>query len=140
MFLPGTKKLELRDRYAYKLIAPSIICLFVILIVPLIFSLYLSTYDWHLIGNTKKFVGLNNFFEVLRNKEVLHSLRLTFVFVLVSVALEFTLGIAIALLLNRPFKGYSIARVIMLLPMMISPAIVALMWRLILHSEKGILN
>ena len=140
MNLLEKNKLGPKDRYAYKLIAPSIIYLFFILIVPLMFSLFLSSYDWSLIGNLRKFVGLNNYLKILSDKEVIHSLIITLVFVFVSVSVEFILGLGIALLLNQPFKGEKIIRVILLLPMMISPTIVALGWRLILNSEKGVLN
>lgn len=140
MNLLGKNKLESKDKYAYKLIIPSMVCLFVTLLVPLIFSLFLSTYDWDLMGDFREFVGMNNFINTLSNPEVIHSLKITFIFVFVSVSVELILGTAIALLLNRSFKGYKAVRVIMLLPMMISPTILALSWRLILHSEKGVLN
>jgi len=140
MNLLGKNKLGSKDKYAYKLIIPSIIYLFVILIVPLMFTLFLSTYNWNLIGDSREFVGIKNFLNILSDKEVIHSFKLTFIFVFVSVSVEFILGTAIALLLNRPFKGYNIVRVIMLIPMMISSTIVSLAWRLILHSERGVLN
>ena len=133
--------LEKKDKYAYKLIAPGVIILFLVLIVPLLFSLYISFYKWSLIGNeAKHFIGLKNFIKVLTNSEVLHSLKVTGIYVGFSVVLQFILGLGIALVLNRPFKGYKIVRVISLVPMMISPTIVALIWRLILHPQKGVLN
>jgi len=140
MNLLGKNKLGSKDKYAYKLIIPSMICLFVILIVPLMFTLFLSVYKWNLIGDSREFVGIKNFLDILSDKEVIHSLKITFIFVFVSVSVEFILGIAIALLLNRPFRGCNIVRVIMLLPMMISPTVVSLAWRLILNSERGVLN
>lgn len=130
-----------KDRYAYGLIIPSLIVLFVVLFVPLLFSFYVSWFKWSLVGDVDKhFVGISNFVKLLTDAEVINSLRVTFIFVSVSIALEFALGIPIALLLNRPFKGCNLVRVIIFIPMMLSPTVVALMWRLILHAERGILN
>lgn len=130
-----------REGYAYRLIAPSILVLFTVLITPLLFSLYMSFHKWQLIGDVSRdFNGIRNYIKVLGNPEVIHSLKVTAIFVVVGVGLEFILGMAIALMLNRPFIGYNVVRVIMMLPMMISPAIVALGWRLILDPTKGVVN
>jgi multiple sugar transport system permease protein len=130
-----------RESYAYRLIAPSILVLLAVLVVPLLFSLYMSFHKWNLIGDVSRdFYGIRNYIRVLRNPEVIHSLKVTAIFVIAGVGLEFALGMAIALMLNRPFYGYNVVRVIMMLPMMISPAIIALGWRVILDPTKGIVN
>ena len=133
--------LEKKDKYAYKLIAPGVMILFLVLIVPLLFSLYISLFKWSLIGTeAKHFIGLKNFIKVLTDSEVLHSLKVTGIYVGFSVVIQFILGLGIALVLNRPFKGCNTIRVISLIPMMISPTVIALIWRVILHSENGVLN
>lgn len=140
LFKEKLPKVTEKDIYGYKLIAPGFLFLFIVLVVPLIFVFVFSGYKWNLISQNKEFVGIHNFLNIMSDREALNSFKLTFIYVFISVFIQLVLGIAIALLLNRPFKGFKIVRVVMLLPMMLSPAVVALSWRLILHSEKGVLN
>lgn len=129
-----------KDIYGYKLIIPSFFYLFIVLIIPLFFVSIFSGYEWNLVTRVREFIGLKNFLDIMNDREIVNSLKLTFIYVFVSVSVQLILGVAIALLLNKPFKGFKIVRVVMLLPMMLSPTVVALSWRLILHSEKGVLN
>lgn len=130
-----------KESYAYRMILPSIVVLVLVLVVPLFLSAYMSFHSWSLLGQQEReFVGLANYIEVFTSTRILDSLRITLIFVVASVSIEFLLGLGIALILNRPFRGYKAVRVVMLFPMLISPAIIALVWRLILHPTRGILN
>lgn len=130
-----------KESYAYRMILPSILVLVLVLVVPLFLSAYMSFHSWNLLGQQEReFVGIANYIEVFTSARILDSLRITLIFVVASVSIEFLLGLGIALILNRPFRGYKAVRVVMLFPMLISPAIIALVWRLILHPTRGVLN
>lgn len=130
-----------RDKYAYKLISPSLIILISVLVVPLLFSLVTSFMKYNLLETSAMtFTGFKNYLFTLSNKDILSSLKITLIYVSVSVTIEMVFGTTIALILNMPFFGYKIVRVIILLPMLTSPAVTALSWRLILHPQRGVLN
>lgn len=129
-----------RERYAYSMILPSMIILFIALLAPLMYSLVISLFDWPLMEPRRLFVGIRNYLVLLRREQVLRSLMITLRFVFFSVAFEMVLGVGIAMILNQQFKWRNIIRLAILLPMMASPAVVALSWRMILHADRGVLN
>src|SRR5258708_6491756 len=69
-----------------------------------------------------RYVGLDNYRDILTDPEVWHAMQTTAHFVLWSIALELVLGFGLALLINRRFRGHSFWTTIILLPMMLSPA------------------
>ncbi len=124
-------------RYIY----PALIYLIVILFLPLVFSLIVSFFKWDLIGDTtRKFIGFKNYTDSFQDEEVIKSFAVTFRFVAWSISIEMLVGFLIALFLNKPFWGNKFVRIVILLPMMLSPSIIALTWKLILNSDRGVLN
>ncbi len=88
-----------------------------------------------------RFVGLSNYLDLLFHDPDFHqALWVTLVFTVVSVALETLLGLAIALLLNRPFPGRNWVRAVVLLPWAIPTVVSAQMWRWMLHDIYGVVN
>ena len=130
-----------KDRYAYKYIFPALVYMVLVLFIPLVFSFVTSFFKWDLIGDlTKRFVGLKNYKKILSDEETLNSFKVTFQFLFWTVLLEMVFGYFIAIFLNRKFLGNKIVRVIILIPMMLSPTIVALMWKIIFNGDHGIAN
>ncbi len=135
----GTR--TLRNRYAMRYIYPALAYLGIVLLVPLLYSFVAGFFRWNLIGDTTiRFVGLRNYVNLFQDEEVLKSMGVTARFLLWSISIEMVAGFLIALFLNRKFRGNRIVRIVLLLPMMLSPAIVALVWKLILNADRGILN
>ncbi len=128
------------QRYAMRYIYPALLTLALVLLVPLVFSLIASLMKWNLVPKKIGWVGLKNYKDILADDKVWHAVGLTAGFTVVSVALEMTLGFLIACFLNIDFKGSKIVRIIVLLPMMLSPTIIALCWKLILNYDRGALN
>lgn len=120
---------------------PSLLVLVIVLAIPMVYSLVVSFFDTNLkhrgLGN---FVGLQNYIAALSDKYFVTSAATTFVFTVGVVAFEFLLGLGIALLLNTNVRGKDIYFSIIIIPMMITPVAVGLTWRLLLHSELGIVN
>jgi multiple sugar transport system permease protein len=123
-------------------ISPAFITLIIILLYPLGYSFWLSFHKWTL--STFKtgipFVGLKNYSDLFTNPEFLSSLRITVIFVISALVVEFTLGMLLALLLNHDLKGKGIIRSTILLPMMCTNVVIGLTWRLLFNYQYGIIN
>lgn len=136
------EKKALNDtKYAYRFIYPALGYLILVMIVPLGFSIVVSFFKWDLIGDIeKKYIGLRNYAKLFQDPEVLKSFATSFKFIFFTVTVELVLGFCIASFLNRSFRFNRLVRIIVLLPMMLSPTVIALTWKLILLPDRGILN
>ncbi|HEX7063998.1 MAG TPA: sugar ABC transporter permease [Bacillales bacterium] len=85
------------------------------------------------------FIGLDHYFNMFTNGRTWSALWHTFVFTVVSVAAEFTIGFAIALLINKPFKGRGMIRASVLIPWAIPTAVSATMWTYLYDGQSGII-
>ncbi len=120
---------------------PSVIILVIILAIPLVYSFVISFFDTNLkVNGIGDFVGLKNYISALTDPYFMGSAKTTVIFTVGVVILEFLLGLGIALLLNTNVVGKNIYFSIIIIPMMITPVAVGLTWRLLLHSELGIVN
>ena len=123
-------------RYIY----PALFMLGLVLLIPLIFSLVTSLMRWNLVPRRIKWVGFNNYVKIFKDPEVWNSIQLTMKFTVLSVSIEMFLGFLIALFLNIDFRGCKFVRVVVLLPMMLSPTVVAMVFKLMLNYDRGIIN
>ncbi len=120
-------------RAAWLWIAPAVAVLLALSIYPLLFSVEVSL-------RTPSGYGLGNFARLARDRFFLVSLGQTLIYTTAALAAEFTLGLSLALLVNREFRGRGLLRSILLIPMLLPPVVVAVVWRLILNPEFGVLN
>jgi len=122
--------------------APAMIFVGLLIVVPLAWTAYLSLTDAQ--GSVRaesKFVGLSNYLKVFGDTERFWPAVLrTFTFTSGAVAAEMVLGMGIALLLWRPFKGEKWVRVAILMPLVATPVAVGMMWRLIFDPNIGFAN
>jgi multiple sugar transport system permease protein len=121
-------------------LAPAVIMLIAVTLYPIGFALVISLFEWNLTAREPAFVGLNNFAELFTQPAMLHSLRVTIFFTLVSTLLSFAIGLGVALLLNRPLFGIRVARALVLLPIMMSPVVVGFIFQMMFHADYGIVN
>ena len=122
-------------------IIPTIVFLIVFNIFPLLYSLGYSFTDFRASTNAPaNFVGLDNYRALLNDPNIWSNFTITAKYVIVSVAGQVVVGFGIAMLLNReiPYKG--LITTLLLLPMMLSPVVVGLFWKLIYDPSWGILN
>ena len=120
---------------------PSLIALMMVLALPLVYSLVTSFFDTNLkYRGLGDFVGLQNYIEVLKDTYFLDSVKTTVIFTFFVVVIEFLVGLGIGLLLNNIRKARNFFFTIIIVPMMITPIAVGLIWRLLLHSDLGIVN
>ncbi len=122
-------------------IIPTIVFLIIFNIFPLVYSLGYSFTDY--VGssdNSAHFVGLQNYRDLLTDPNIWNDFTITAKYVIVSVSGQMFVGFGIALLLNReiPFKG--LLTTLLMLPMMMSPAVVGLFWQLLYSPNWGPIN
>ena len=126
----------------YLFLLPAITILLLGLMVPLYNSVVLSFYDWNFgqPWSAKNYLGFSNFQRLLTDPAVWRAVRTTFVFGFWVVLLEMTIGVSLALLLEKPVRGASFFRTIFVLPLMIAPIVVGLIWRYLLDARNGVIN
>ncbi len=108
---------------------------------PLIYALVLTVYRWDLkISPEKKFIGLDNFTHAAKDVEFHNSLWVTLTFVVVTVLIEIVLGMAIALLVTREMRGVRVVRSLLLIPMVMTPVVVGILWRMLFNPDFGLFN
>ncbi len=131
-----------RDRrFGYAMASPSLIVLFLIILFPVLSALFTSLHEYTLIApNFDTFTGLTNFKLALADAEFRHSAWLTMRFVIGVVVLEFIIGFAVALMLNKVERFKPVYYAILLCPLLMNPVIVGLIWRMFLHPNLGIVN
>jgi multiple sugar transport system permease protein len=111
------------------------------LIVPLSQSLWYSFTNYNLISGESSFVGLKNYQRILTDPTMLKAIWNTLVFTLSAVTLEMLFGLGIALILNRELRGKRLITTIFMLPMLITPSIIALVWQtLFWNMSYGLIN
>lgn len=135
----GLKK---RDwRIAFLFVLPVVVILLSTSIFPMIYSLYLSLCKWDIgMGGQRTFIGAANYLRLFSDARFFNSLKNTGRVLLFGVGAQFGIGLSLALLLNRNFRGRSLIVTLFLLPMMISPVVVGCIWKIIYHYQYGPLN
>ncbi len=122
-------------------VLPSLTVLFMVIAIPLGFSLVVSFFAYTFINPTfSVFVGLDNYKNAFSDPYFWNSLWVTVKFVVLVVSIEFTLGFIIALMLNRDIKFKGVYYTILTMPMVMSPVAVGLIWKMLLHPDLGVLN
>jgi len=128
-------------RFGYLFVSPAVIILSIVILAPITIAIITSFYDYTLINRTlDSFIGLRNYFESVSNEKFIHSAIVTIVFVILVVLFEFIIGFLIAILLNQVERFRNIYYFILLIPLLINPIVVGLIWRMFLHPQLGILN
>jgi multiple sugar transport system permease protein len=130
-----------RARGGRGFLLPGLLFLFAIDLVPLVYSAWLSLYDWWLLRPRNiRFIGLGNYLQLATDPELRRAVVVTGLFTTGSVALEFLVGLGLALLFSQPFRFLRPLRVVVLLPLFVVPVVGATMWRVIFHPDMGPLN
>lgn len=126
----------------YWFILPAGIIMVLGLIYPLFNSFYLSFYDWA-IGTpweSRELIGVSAYLRMLEDDAVLESIWVTAKFGFWVIVFEMVLGVALALVLEKPIFGASIYRTIFIMPLMVSPVVVGLTWRYLFDTRVGWIN
>lgn len=119
-------------------VAPNLILLFFFTYKPLYETVRLSFYNWDLISPVKTWVGLENYRDYFDNETNRYIIRNTLVFSFATVAGTLSLGLALALLLNRPLRGRNAARTILFAPYVVSGAAIGIVWLFVFDPRFGL--
>ncbi len=143
--MPERSDIQKRDRFPqgilkYGFVGPAIVLLISLNIFPLIYTVALSFTDAKLSGGESSFVGVANYRAVFGGGDYGGALTTTALFVVVAVTAELLLGFGLALALKADFRGKPVIMTVLLVPMMLSPAVMGLYWTLILNGNYGVLN
>jgi trehalose/maltose transport system permease protein len=126
-------------RTAYYMVLPSLLIIVIIAFFPILYGIVLSLTNSTIAG-FGSFVGFENYTEMFQNPDFREGLYNTVIFTVVSVAMEFIIGLGIALAINRAFRGRGLVRAAVLVPWAFPTVIAAVMWRLMFQSQVGIIQ
>jgi multiple sugar transport system permease protein len=121
-------------------LAPAALVLGVVTLYPILHVAWLSAQRHSLIAGPARFVGTDNFLRLASDARFCNAFGNTVYFTAVSVTLELALGLAIALLLARPFAGRGALRAIVLLPWAVPTVVAARMWEWMYNGDVGVIN
>lgn len=126
----------------YFFLAPAAVIMGLALLYPLGYMVYGSFREWdpsQALGESS-FVGLKNYITLWNDPNFLESAAVTLKFAFSVVIVEMVIGVGLALLLDRKLRGMSVLRTLFILPMMIAPVVVGLVWRYMYHPTLGVFN
>jgi len=136
--LPSARRSD--RRFKWLLVTPAVLLILAISIYPLLFSIWVAfvNFDFQIPGHA--FIGLKNFDQVIVDPVARYSLLVTVGLTLSDVAVEFLLGLAVAMTLANTFRGRGILISIIIVPLFISPVVVGQAWALLLQRPFGPTN
>ncbi len=125
--------------YPYLLIAPTMLVLTVVSLVPFIYAAYLSVHQAKY-GRVTDFVGVDNYISLFTDGRFWNAMIVAVIFVAIAVPIEFMVGLAGALVLNQNIRGRSILVPLLFLPAMMAPIVVGLLWKIMLAGSWGFIS
>ena len=141
---PVARKIRgLSDRaIAWIFVAPTIFLLLAINIFPLIWTIKLSftNYKANRVGREIKNIGLRNYERILTDSDIWLNMQATAHFLIWTIVLQVIIGFALAWLIHRNFKGNAFWTTVIVLPMMLSPAVVGNFWKFLYQPQIGLFN
>lgn len=129
-------------KLAWLFVSPTIILLLAINIFPLIWTIYLSFTDYRVNRPNRdvKWVDLRNYERILTDSDIWQTMQATAHFLVSTLALQVLLGFTLAFLINKKFKGNDLLTTLIVLPMMLSPAVVGNFWTFLYQPQIGLFN
>lgn len=130
-----------KNKFMVQLILPALVILIGFELIPVASAVWASLHRTRLYETASPFIGLANYKRLFTSSHFYTVTILnTFLFTFVGLGIETFLGVSIAVLLNRRFRGENVVRTILLFPLMISPAISGLMFSWLFNSQFGIID
>lgn len=126
-------------RFGWKLVAPTIGIIGLLILYPIVFNVYLSFFDVKLNGD-KTFVGIENYAKLLSNSSYYASIGTTGIYLFGTVVGTTVLGLAVALLMREPFKGRGLVSAAVLMPYFAPVISVVFGWQFLFDPVNGVFN
>jgi multiple sugar transport system permease protein len=135
------KSLAVRRRFMWGLVIPALLVLIAFEIYPVVLATWTSLHKVTIFEPTRPFIGLQNYIRLFTDSHFFNTvIPNTFMFTFASLIIETVLGISIAVLLNRKFKGDGVVTTLLLFPMMVAPSIAAVLFTWLFNSQFGIID
>jgi len=128
------------NHLAIVLVAPVLIAVFGILVIPLLYSLLLSFTDTRSVIVDLNFVGFANYIKAFQNDTFRYSMRITVIFVIITNFLKLVFGTMVALALKERFMGRSIVRSLIIIPWATPLVVTGIIWRWLFNANVGLFN
>ena len=127
---------------AWIFITPTILLLLAINIYPLFYAISMSFTNFYAnkVGKEIKWIGLKNYVKILGKEAIWERMQITANFMFWTLLLQALIGLGLAILLNRKFKGNDLLTTLIVLPMMLSPAVVGVFWVYLYNPQVGLFN
>ena len=126
--------------WAYFMVAPTIIGLIVLNIIPIFQTFYMSFFKSGAFGKGNIFIGLDNYRTLIADPQVGYAIRNTLVYTCSVVPITMVLALLLAVFLNGKLKGKNIYRTIYFIPMVAAPAAVTMVWKWLFNYQFGLIN
>lgn len=137
----NTKTLKSREnRLMFGMLAPSVLFVFLLSIVPLVYTFVLSFQDYNLLKGTSSYVGVENYRAILETPAMRESIWITIKYTVLSVGASTLVGIGLAIVVNQLTCGKGFFRIVFMVPMMLSGVVVGVLWRFLFSTDMGVIN
>ena len=128
-------------RLGATMLTPALAVIALVAAYPIGYAIWLSLNEYSVITpGLSRFVGLDNYSEALGSSEFWAAMKTTLLFTVISVGLELVIGLAMALIMHRAFRGRALLRAVVLVPWAILTVVTAITWRTIFEPELGFVN
>jgi len=137
---PSVWEVLTSERYfKWTLLLPLLALLLIFMLYPLFYCLYYSFFEWGMQGDAI-FIGLENYRQMLNDKSFLEAFVRTLEVLAICIVAELLVGLGLAMLWNREFRGQNIVRGLALLPLLVAPLVLSLLWNFMLEYDFGAIN
>jgi multiple sugar transport system permease protein len=121
-------------------LGPSWLLLLAIVLIPLALGVWMSFRDGSLLTTQSEFVGLANYADLVTSSRFWDAVLVTLLISVLSLAIQLPLGFLLAVVINRELSGTRVFRSSLLMPLLLTPVAVGLMWRLMLNVDNGVID
>lgn len=128
-----------RHSLAYLFVAPSLVFLVLVLLIPSVWVIYLSFHKGGIL-EPAKFVGLANWQAIFKDRIALAAIRNTLLYMLMAIPTVFVIGLCLAMLLKRIIMASTFFKAVLYFPTLTPYIMAALIWTYVIHPEFGVLN
>jgi multiple sugar transport system permease protein len=123
------------------MLTPALAVIALVAAYPICYAVWLSLNEYSVITpGLSRFVGLDNYLDALNSSQFWAAMKTTILFTVISVALELVIGLAMALVMHRAFRGRALLRAVVLVPWAILTVVTAITWRTMFEPELGFVN
>ena len=138
--LKVSKRITIKNSEPYVYILPAVLLVIVFMAIPIIYGVRTSFFHYKLNDINVFFCGLQNYKDVLADKVFSIALKNSFWWVVISLVFQALLGVALAMCLNKPFKGRGLYQAIVLAPWAVSGFLIGLIWKWLFNGQYGLIN